>query len=65
MSFTASTVRRVLYEGGPARFLYAIGNTPARAVLPAGDTPIDGSVKVGTSSYCNTKGLYKACIWRA
>jgi hypothetical protein len=47
MSFTASTVRRVLYEGGPARFLYAVGNTPARAVLPAGDQPIHGNVKVG------------------
>jgi hypothetical protein len=46
MSFTASTVRRVLYEGGPARFLYAIGNTPAKAVLPAGDDPLDGPVKL-------------------
>lgn len=39
MSFTATTVRRVLYEGGPSRFLYAIGNTQARPVLPAGQGP--------------------------
>lgn len=46
MSFTASNVRRVLYEGGPAHFLYSIGNTPAHAVLPAGTTTLAETIKV-------------------
>lgn len=62
MSFTASTVRRVFYEGGPARFLYAIGNTPARAVLPAGGEPLDGPIKVlgggGLAAYCHASSCH-------
>eukprot|EP00878_Enallax_costatus_P030805 GHUV01033597.1.p1 GENE.GHUV01033597.1~~GHUV01033597.1.p1 ORF type:complete len:206 (+),score=41.58 GHUV01033597.1:600-1217(+) len=45
MAFTAAVTRRVLYEDNEAGFLYPIGNTLAKAVLPAGqDLPSDCKV---------------------
>ena len=51
MTFTAAVTRRVLYEDNEAGFLYPIGNTPAKAVLPAGqDLPTDCKVNLSRAT---------------